>query len=237
MLEAFAPFEFPARISPGVFAVDRHWGSWSYLIIGDETLIVDTGPPGRATKIIQSIERAGVSPTSVDRIVLTHFDYDHTGSAQALKALVDAPVVIHPDDAPHLAKPDSCPGTRRFLYRPLFTEALRWHRPVPDLLIREGEMLGEWTVLHTPGHTPGSISLIRDEVAVVGDAVVCRRGRLHPNVRCLSTDWSQQLVSTRRLAESGARIVLPGHYSPCTDPNGLNELGDRLAQITSLDTN
>lgn len=236
MLEAFAPCEFPAEIASGIFAVDRRWGAWSYLLIGDETLIVDTGPPGRAKEIVRSVERAGLAPKSVDRIVLTHFDYDHTGSAQALQALVDAPVAIHLDDAPYLAAPEACPGTRRFLYWPWFTWAMRWHPPVADQLLQEGDVLGGWTVLHTPGHTPGSISLVRDEVAVVGDLVVCRRGRLLPNVRYLSTDWSQQLASVRRLTETGARKVLPGHYSPCTNPHGLSALRARLDQTTPPDT-
>ncbi len=231
MVETFTPREFPAEIAPGVFAVDRRWGAWSYLLVGDETLIVDTGPPGRATSIVRSIERAGVDPKSVDRIVLTHFDVDHSGSALALQALVDAPVAIHPDDAPYLAAPEACAGMRKFLYWPWFTWALRWRPPVADQLIQEGDVVGGWTVLHTPGHTPGSISLLRDDVAVVGDAVVCHRGRLRPNVRYLATDWPQQLASTRRLTETGARTVLPGHYSPCTNPDGLRALRARLDRM------
>ena len=228
MRDFFARHEVPFEIAPGVYALDNAWGSWCYLLVGDEVLLVDTGAPGRAGAIVRAIRQVGIEPTAVDRIVLTHFDLDHSGSARALKQSLDAPVVIHTDDAPYLAAPEACPKSRGVLYWPWFTWVLRWRPPEADQLVQAGDTIDGWRVMHTPGHTPGCLSLLRDGVAVVGDALVCRGGRLHLNVRWLCTDWSQHVASARALVATEASIVLPGHYSPCTDPNSLADLGRRM---------
>ena len=218
----------PYEVVPGIFALDRFAGAWCYLLTGDETILVDTGVPGRTRAILRAIDRCGVTAGDVDQIVLTHFDVDHSGSARSLAAALDAPVIIHTDDAPYLAAPEACPGSRTLLYWPWITWLLRWRPPVADRLVKDGDVLGGWRVLHTPGHTPGSMSLLRDDVAVVGDALVCRRNRLRPNVRWLATDLDQQKASVRALIQTGAGLVLPGHYSPCTDPDGLSNLARDL---------
>ena len=220
----------PYEAAPGVYALDAALGAWCYLATGAETLLVDTGIPGRAGAIERAIRRIGLDPAAVDRIVLTHFDVDHSGSARALSKRLAAPTAIHPDDVPYLAAPHQCPGSRRLLYRPWITRLLRWNRPRADQLLGHGETVGGWTVMHTPGHTPGSISLLRDDVAIVGDALVHRRGRLCLNSYGPNTDWRQHVASAKALAGTDAKVVLPGHYSPSTDPAALADLGRRLEE-------
>lgn len=218
----------PFEPAPGCFAVDNFLGSWSYLLTGDPTLLIDTGVPGRASAILRAINALGLAPSAIDRIVLTHFDLDHSGSALELQERTGAQIVTHQMEAPYLAAPESCPRLRKFLYWPLITRIIRWRRPAGVDVVAEGDMLGEWHVLHTPGHTPGSMSLRREDVLVVGDTIVYKRGRLHENVPWLATNLDQQRASARRLAAISARVVLPGHYGPCTDPDALSSLHRRL---------
>jgi len=220
----------PMEIAPGCYAIDNFLGAWCYLLTGASNLIVDTGVPGRASAILRALARIGVAPTGVDHIVLTHFDLDHSGSAVALAAHTGAPIIIHEADAPYLATPEACPRLRAALYWPLITWLLRWHRPSEVTLVREGEMLGDWQILHTPGHTPGSITLHRDDILVVGDAIVHRGGRLRENAPWLATNLAEQRASARRLATIDARVVLPGHYSPSADPTAIRKLRQWLAR-------
>ena len=218
----------PLEVAHGCYAVDSFLGAWCYLLTGAATVLVDTGVPGRASAILRTVREIGIEPSAIDRIVLTHFDMDHSGSAAELHRRTGAPVVIHEADVPYLAAPETCPGLRSVLYWPLITWITRWRPPVDVSPVREGDMIDDWQVLHTPGHTPGSMSLQRGDVLVAGDAVVYSRGHLRENVPWLATSLSEQRASARRLAASGARVVLPGHYRPCTDPTALSAFARRL---------
>ncbi len=114
---------------------------------------------------------AGVLPSDIEpyrrdieTIVLTHCHFDHTAYTREIAHLCSASVAIHPLDAPGLAQEG---------------ESLSLHfgsRPpgiAPDRLLSDGDRIGSLTVLHTPGHTPGSICLYLEEerVLVSGDTV------------------------------------------------------------------
>ena len=219
---------YPREVAEGVLALGRWWGTLAYLTVGTETLLIDTGVSGLAGPILRAVKAVGVRPASIDRIVLTHYDYDHSGSAAELARELDAPVTIHASDAALLANPAPSPGLRRLLYHRPVPRVLRWEAPEIAQTLREGDILGDWHVMHTPGHTPGSVSLIRDDVGIVGDALLYSRGRLIPNVRYLAIDLAAQDASTKRLAGAGLRTVLPGHYAPCTDPEAVDRLRQRL---------
>lgn len=219
---------YPREVAEGVFALGRWWGTLAYLAVGVETLLVDTGVSRLAGTILRAIRATGIDPVSVDRIVLTHYDYDHSGSAAQLARALDAPVVIHAADAALLANPAASPGVRRLIYHQPVPRVLQWEPPEIAATLQEGDRLGDWQVLHTPGHTPGSLSLVRDDVGIVGDALLYSRGRLIPNVRHLAIDLEAQDASAKRLATAGLRTVLPGHYSACTDPGAVAKLRRRL---------
>lgn len=221
---------YPRQVSTDVFALGRWWGVLVYLIVGPETVLVDTGPAGHASKILNAVRAVGLDPSRIDRIVLTHFDYDHSGSAAQLSAELQAPIAIHAADALFLENPHMCPGIRRMLYHPPMSRILGWHGIPANVLLADGDTLGEWMVVHTPGHTPGSISLIRESVGIVGDALLFKNGRLRPNVWHLSTDQAQQLASAKRLARAGLRTILPGHYAPCTNPQATEQLRHRFGR-------
>ena len=220
--------DYPREVADGVFALGRWWGTLAYLAVGSETLLVDTGVSRLEKPILQAVRATGVRPETIDRIVLTHYDYDHSGSAAQLARALDAPVAIHRADAALVSDPSTSPGLRRLLYHRPVPQVLRWEPPEIATTLEDGDTLGDWRVMHTPGHTPGSISLVRDDVGIVGDALVFRRGRLIPNVRHLAIDLAAQEASTQRLADTGLRTVLPGHYAPCTKPGAVEGLRQRL---------
>lgn len=190
----------PFELAPGCYAVDRFFSSWCYLLTGSETLLIDTGMPGRAGPILRAAREIGIEPSGIDCIVLTHFDMDHSGSAVELQRRTGAPIVIHEADVPYLAAPETCPGLRSLLYWPLVPWIMRWQPPVDVSTVQEGDVIDDWRVLHTPGHTPGSMSLQRGHVLVAGDALIHSRGRLHVNVPWLATSRAEERASARRQA-------------------------------------
>jgi hydroxyacylglutathione hydrolase len=94
----------PMRLTDGVYKVDGVRVANVYLVaIDDGLLLVDTGMPGNAKRIVAFIESIGRHAADLRYIILTHCDLDHIGSVAALKELTGARVAIHELDGAVLA--------------------------------------------------------------------------------------------------------------------------------------
>jgi glyoxylase-like metal-dependent hydrolase (beta-lactamase superfamily II) len=88
-----------------------------------------------------------------------------------------------------------------------------------DVTVQDGDhldLLGGATVLHVPGHTPGSIALHlpAEGVLLCGDAIDHRRGKLGPPPKGFTLDMDQAMDSVRRMAELDFEVLGPGHGAP-----------------------
>ena len=105
----------------------------SFILVGERPIIVDTGMPGSAPKILAALEGAGFAPRDVSLILITHRHVDHIGSAAQVKQATGAPVAVHKLDADWLRRGDGGPrpatGFRRALLR-FDWSARREHRAV-----------------------------------------------------------------------------------------------------------
>lgn len=170
-----------------------------------ETIIVD--PAAQAQKILDELRQQNLKPVM---IVLTHAHFDHM---MALKELLDAlriPFCLHKMDAPALSDP-VLNLSRELLHRDLLC-------PPPDRLLEEGDVLcaGEsrLTVLHTPGHTPGSICLLGEDALISGDTLF-RQGMGRTDFP--GGDIVAMRSSLHRLASlDGGLRVFPGHGEETT---------------------
>lgn len=169
-------------LADGIFKVDGVPVTNIYVVETDDgLLLVDTGLPGNAGRICRFIEAMGRHPSELRDIVLTQTDGDHVGSVAALKARTGAHVAIHELDAPVLS------GERRPQKRPLVPTVLYvllMQHVTPDRLLRDGDTIGGLQVVHVPGHTAGSIALVRDGgVVFSGDALLTdKHGNVIPPV-------------------------------------------------------
>ena len=172
-----------------------------YILIDEEskkTAVIDPGED--ADRILAALRE---EDSQVEYILLTHGHYDHTTAVPELHAaLPQARIYIHQADA-------NGAGSKLF---PLASQ-------VEDLLLYdEGDTLalGGLTiqVLHTPGHSPGSVTLQVEDVLFSGDTLFA--------ASCGRTDlpggsYDQMMASLKRLGElEGDYKVLPGHNAPST---------------------
>ncbi len=139
------------------------WESNSYLLIGNgEALLVDAGAP--LAKIEDALAREGAKLTG---ILLTHGHFDHILSIDTLRETYGVPVYIHKDDAPMLT------DGRLNAYAYFFRQDRVW-QPA-DKLLSGGERIPfgdkSISVIHTPGHTGGSVCYLADELLFSGDTV------------------------------------------------------------------
>ena len=205
------------NVADGVYKVEgvRVANVWLVEVM-DGLLLVDTGTRlGSARRVVESIAELGRRPDDLRHIVITHCDMDHVGGVAELKRLTGARVAIHELDAPVLAGTES-PHKGGAVMRAWYGLFVR---PVaPDRLLRDGDSVGALRVVHVPGHTAGSIALVRDDgVVFTGDALLSdKRGRLIPPDPRLALDKAKAAASADAIRALRPRLVLPGHGTPAT---------------------
>jgi hydroxyacylglutathione hydrolase len=207
------------EITEGIHLIPRVRGANAYLVKQDDGIIVvDTGLPGNAGKTIDYVQSIGCRPSDVKTIVLTHSDMDHSGSVARLKEETKAKVAIHEADAPRLSgekEPKAVKGVLGLLLRAM-TAVMRFNRINADVLLKDSDIIDGLTVIHTPGHTEGSICLyLPGRALFVGDALLTNDGTvLSLPRRSMSTDLDQAKESIKKISELKYSVLLPGHGRP-----------------------
>jgi hydroxyacylglutathione hydrolase len=149
----------------------------------------------------------------VTRVISTHAHLDHLLAAQALKEATGAPFFLHANDADILANvPNSA---QRLLNREVSSP------PVPDFWLNGGEDLEiagvNLRALHTPGHTPGSVSLYAEGVKLLFSGDTLFRGTIgRTDLQGGDYDTIIQTLNTTLASLPDDTTVLPGHMQQTT---------------------
>jgi hydroxyacylglutathione hydrolase len=194
--------------------------SHSFLIRTERhAFLVDTGRRIMQKILFKQIRKAGAE--KIDCLILTHTHFDHAGNAASLKERFGFRILVHQSEADFLKEGENPPvaGTvapTRLLAR-LFTLMEPWFRyraVEPDILMdREFDLtpLGiDGHIIHTPGHTQGSVSVIvENEIAIVGDTLFGMfPGSVFPP---FGQNLPRMIESWGRLAGTGCKLFLPAH--------------------------
>jgi glyoxylase-like metal-dependent hydrolase (beta-lactamase superfamily II) len=199
--------------------------SFAYLLIFNGTaVLIDTGLGCRVEKFQMALEEEGLSLESLELIIVTHAHYDHVGGLKELKRLTGAQIVSHimESDKLELGKSPVPHGTMAFskpiswLGCAIFKSCIRFPGVKVDFTFdNEMEIPVENKILrllHTPGHTSGSISVVVDNYAFVGDTLFhLLPNRIFPP---FADNLNELALSWKALLNSGAKIFYPGHGKP-----------------------
>jgi glyoxylase-like metal-dependent hydrolase (beta-lactamase superfamily II) len=200
-----------------------------YLIETESGLIlIDTGIPFGARKVLRKMKDLGYNPPDLHTIILTHAHFDHFGSAAVLKTRTGATIAAHGADLSGYEKGGigTMPpplGLIQDRLSPTMARRLGVPGVKIDHLLGDGDQIGEWHVIHTPGHTPGTISLFgRDcKVLITGGWAVDKnvpwsRPQLtgHSFVRYLSSNPPEIVNSKLRIAQLDFQTLLCSHLNP-----------------------
>jgi glyoxylase-like metal-dependent hydrolase (beta-lactamase superfamily II) len=236
-------------VAPGVWGIHDIFVNM-YLLHNptDNTwVLVDAGLKTSAHKIQQVAQHLFWPQAMPSAIILTHGHFDHTGALPALlRQWQEVPVYAHYLEAPYLTgrsaypPPDPCAGGGLMtLLSPVFPRHglnLNGHLL---LLPEDGTVpgLAGWRYIHTPGHTPGHISLYRelDGVLLAGDAfittqveavtgIISQRKKVCGPPRYFTPDWVSASSSVQKLAELHPSVVATGHGKPLTGTKMQHQL-------------
>jgi glyoxylase-like metal-dependent hydrolase (beta-lactamase superfamily II) len=208
------------EIIEGIHRVDEASGDLAhsnvYLIVdGPSMLVVDTGLPSNAKKIVEYIQKIGRQPTEVSTIILTHYHIDHTGSLKELQSLTKAKVAVHVDDAGYVSGNKPLPKPKNLLIRVVSSPMKLTPTPV-DILLKDGSRIGRLKVIHTPGHTPGSIALLDTErkALFAGDTLRLKDGEVVAGPEQFAWYLDKEKESILKIASLDFDVMLPGHGEP-----------------------
>ncbi len=217
-------------------------GSW---------VLIDAGIPGSAPWILGAAEERFGPRSQPAAIVLTHGHFDHVGALHSLLEKWDVPVYAHRLELPYLTGQSSYPppdptvggGAMAALSRFYPRGAYNFQGRVQPLPV-DGSVPGMpgWRWIHTPGHSPGHVSLYRDSdrTLIAGDAFVTTkqesalaaltyRPEIHGPPAYFTPDWDAARRSVEELAALRPMRVATGHGPPM-EGNEMLEALQRLAR-------
>lgn len=209
---------------------------------GKTNIIIDTGI-SRSWKILQrNLLRMNI--TEVSYLILTHTHFDHTRNAARLKEMYGLKVMVHETEEGFLAKgnrniPEGTTVISGFLvknFARIFSKIIRYITCEPDIIIDQYYDLVpagiKGYVLHTPGHTEGSVSIIiDDEIAIVGDTMFgVFPGSVFPP---FADDVTAMIRSWGELLKTNCRLFLPSHGSADTRDLLLRDYNRRIQNMAN----
>lgn len=196
-------------------------------------VLIDAGIPGMTNAILKSASERFSAGSRPSAIILTHGHFDHVGSLLKLLGEWDVPVYAHQLEFPYLNGTAKYPAADPMVGGGLLSmlslafprgpiDIKQWLRPLPA----DGSVPGMpgWTWLHTPGHTPGHISLWRekDKTIIAGDAfittaqesayaVATQSPEMHGPPMYFTQNWQHAQTSVEKLAALQPEVVVTGH--------------------------
>jgi hydroxyacylglutathione hydrolase len=197
----------------------------AFLIRGSRPIVVDTGLPGNAPKILAVLQDEDIRPWDLALIIITHVHTDHSGSAAALAGATGAPVLVHEREADRLADGASVPAVPAAFLGRMLGLMIGKHAPAPGLAIKpviriDGpyrlDAFGiDGEIIPTPGHTSGSISvLLATGECIAGDLVMGMLPAKRPRLPVFAEDPEAAKASIRTILDRKPAVIYTGHGGP-----------------------
>jgi len=194
-----------------------------YLIdFAGSLVMIDSGAGPSASQIVRNIEMLGLNPVSLSHVILTHCHIDHIGSAPYFRKQFGSKIVIHEQDARAFETGDSIKTAANW-YGTIFPPT-----KVDQKLTGAHEILKfgeeELHCLHTPGHTPGSISIYLDRA---GKRILFGQDIHGPFNQAFGSDIEAWKKSMQTLLDLEADILCEGHFGIYQPNNKVRDYIER----------
>jgi glyoxylase-like metal-dependent hydrolase (beta-lactamase superfamily II) len=196
------------KIGENVYALESTKGSYSYLIMDKEPILIDTGYPGKFEDILEEINSLNLELKSIKHILLTHHDVDHVGNAALLQEETGATLWASKDDIPYILGDKGRPGIKKlvsFILRPKKPEKIQ---------VYQNTTIGDVQIISTPGHTPGHVSFLYEDILFAGDLVGNTNGKLKKPPIFGNSNTKSIDESIIKMNEYDFNWICPAHGEP-----------------------
>ncbi|MGM0407885.1 MAG: MBL fold metallo-hydrolase [Bacteroidota bacterium] len=185
-------------------------------------ILIDSGTGKNYSRLKKNIKIVLDNHLTIDYHILTHTHYDHAGNSKSIKNDFSSKIIVHENEADWIKKGFTrLPKGTSWLFKLIsnsgnkYAQSIGKYEPVnPDILVNSNlDLFPNIKIIHTPGHTIGSISIIiDDEIAFVGDTLIgIYKNKIFPpfadDVKNLYKSW-ELLLNTK------CNLFLPGHGKP-----------------------
>ena len=215
------------QVVPGFHCINLGFVNAYLLEAQDGLVLIDTGIPNSAEKILSSVASLGKQPSDIKHILVTHLHGDHTGSLAAIKKATGATVSMHTLDAQlvrigQAGRPvQPAPGLfNRFI---VFMMSRRGPIPIEAAEIEnelsDGQMLDSVAgikVIHAPGHAAGQVAFLipmHGGILVAADTCNNRSGLGYPPI---FEDMDDGIKTLKKLSALDFEVAVFGHGKPIT---------------------
>ena len=195
------------KIEENVYALESTKGNYAYLIKDKETILIDTGVPGKGEDILKEIKSLDIKPENIKHILLTHHDVDHIGNAALLQKETGATLWASQEDIPYILGDKSRSGLKK-----IASLIMRAKKP-EKLQAYNNHRINDLEIIQTPGHTPGHVCLLYKDVLFAGDLVRNSKGQLKP-ISLMTWDKTALNESINKISEYSFNWVCPAHGEP-----------------------
>jgi glyoxylase-like metal-dependent hydrolase (beta-lactamase superfamily II) len=180
---------------------------------GPELVLIDTGAGAGVEAILNNIRGFGLDPNKLKYTINTHCHFDHSGGNKMIKELTETKIAVHSSEADVLETLES----ELILVEMAKKRGLKLEPVKVDLRLNDEDTLRvgkyELKIIHTPGHTPGCISIamrIKENTILFSGDIVSAQGRLNfingPGFNL--NEWKNSL---ERLRDLNVDLLFPGH--------------------------
>lgn len=200
-----------------------------YIIKDRGGILIDAGYYDKVEGFSKVLSKNNMSAEEIRLIVLSHGHFDHVGGTKEIKELTGADVAIHENDRENLEE-----GTFQWpygvtpwgritsaIFKPLLKNKLAFPKVRADLILGNNEQsLEEFgiagKIIHTPGHTPGSVSVLLNSGEAFVGCLIHNKAPfvLKPSLPIYAQDIELLKESLKMLISHGAKILYPGHGNP-----------------------
>ena len=196
-----------------------------YLIGDKDWIMIDAGQSNKKKEFLKKLADLGIKPEQIKLVIITHGHWDHIGSAKDIKEITGARIAMHHIEKEWLEKAQKHIPPAVTLWGHIISKTLGFLLPlihfpaskVDIILGDENFSLIEFgipgKVIYTPGHSPGSVSvLLETGDAFVGDlAMNSFPLRLSPGLPIFADDIKEVKNSLKLLLDKGATTIYPAH--------------------------
>ena len=200
-----------------------------YVIKDRGAILIDGGTFSMVGSFSKTLSENGIKPEEIKLIVLTHGHFDHVGGTKELKEITGADVAIHEKDRRNLEEgiyplPKGVTPWGRIsmaLFKPILKNKMSFPNVKADLVLGDGDYslakYGiEGSIVYTPGHTPGSLSVLLDSGDAFIGCMIHNRAPfvLKPSLPIYAQDIHLLKKSLKMVVDRGAKVLYPGHGKP-----------------------